>query len=181
MVDLIKCFWYKFTLKALHFHSSRRVMIALIKWSNLPKSVSKFTPKKFYEIGPRWSTVRTTATRSTATWSRSTSRDTGKFWGRAQEIGNIGPDGDLKNYHIGFEISILISIIIASVFWKCYCSSLEWWDKNDTIWYKISWNYIIQVFSSQFVIDIKPIILSSKLYKTEYFWIKLAQNWDYIK
>jgi hypothetical protein len=28
-------------------------MVTLIQWSSLPNSVSKFTPKKFYEIDPR--------------------------------------------------------------------------------------------------------------------------------
>ncbi len=50
------------------------------------------------------------------------------------KIGNIG-NLDLKNYRIVsvFEIAILISIIIVSDFWKCYCSSQEQQYKNDTI------------------------------------------------
>jgi hypothetical protein len=54
-------------------------------------------------------------------------------------------------------------------------------DKVNTIQYKmvpfeISQNYIVTCFSSQFVLDfcaqndMKPIILYSKQYKTEFFW-----------
>ncbi len=102
---------------------------------------------------------------------------------------------DLRHYCIGF--------------WNCdiiidnYCITFlkmlqEFWDKVGTIWYnwirfytkwyyfEISRNNIIKCFSSQVAIihyqieDIKLIILYSKRYKTEYFQIKLVQNWDYI-
>jgi len=57
VVDLIKLFWCKFTyssLKAASFHKTEKVMRVSIKWSNLQKSLSKFTPKKYYEIDPRF-------------------------------------------------------------------------------------------------------------------------------
>ncbi len=54
-VVLIKLFWCKFThtfLKAIAFRKAEKIMVTLTKWSSLQKSVSKFTPKKFYEIDP---------------------------------------------------------------------------------------------------------------------------------
>ncbi len=53
-VNLIKLFWCKFAhtfQKAISFQS-RKIMVTLLKWSSLQKGVSKFTPKKFYEIDP---------------------------------------------------------------------------------------------------------------------------------
>jgi hypothetical protein len=34
------------------FLQQRKIMLTLMQWSSLQKSVSKFTPKKFYEIDP---------------------------------------------------------------------------------------------------------------------------------
>ncbi len=34
------------------FSQDRKIVNALIKWSSLQKSVTEFTPKKFYEINP---------------------------------------------------------------------------------------------------------------------------------
>ncbi len=48
-VDLVKHFWWKFTntfLKAISFHHAK-LMVASYR-----KCVSKFTPKKCYEIDP---------------------------------------------------------------------------------------------------------------------------------
>jgi len=42
-------------LKGLSFHKTEK-MVTFMKWSGLQKSVSKFRPKIFYEIGPRWKT-----------------------------------------------------------------------------------------------------------------------------
>ncbi len=54
-VVLIKHFWCKFThtfFESYSFSQDRKIMVALIKWYSLQKSVSKFMPKKFYEIDP---------------------------------------------------------------------------------------------------------------------------------
>jgi hypothetical protein len=34
------------------FSQHRKIMVTLMQWSSFQKSVSKFTPKKFYEIDP---------------------------------------------------------------------------------------------------------------------------------
>ncbi len=39
-----------------------------IKWSSLHKSVSKFTPKKFYEIYPRKENITTQHVKAEITW-----------------------------------------------------------------------------------------------------------------
>jgi len=54
-VDLIKLFWCKFTyslFKAVSFRVTI-IIIAVIKWSSLQKSVSIYMPKRVYEINPK--------------------------------------------------------------------------------------------------------------------------------
>jgi hypothetical protein len=49
-----KTFWCRFTnsfLKAISFHTVK-IMVTIMQWSSLQKSVIKFTPKKFYEVDP---------------------------------------------------------------------------------------------------------------------------------
>jgi hypothetical protein len=55
-VDLIKLFWLNFTYsfwKLDLFIEMQQIYLIFIKWYSLQKRVSKFTPKKFYEIDPR--------------------------------------------------------------------------------------------------------------------------------
>jgi hypothetical protein len=55
-VNITKLFWHKF----IHFVESytiskyRKIMVTLMQWSSLQKSMSKFTPI-FYEIDPLFS------------------------------------------------------------------------------------------------------------------------------
>ncbi len=60
--DLIKRFWHKFTstfCKLNIFKAMQQTKISYIKWSSLQKSVSKFTPKQFYEIDPSIQSYKT--------------------------------------------------------------------------------------------------------------------------
>ncbi len=55
-VDPIKLFGVVnlLTIESYIFSQHRKIMATLMQWSSLQKSVSKFMPKKFYEIGS-WS------------------------------------------------------------------------------------------------------------------------------
>jgi len=44
--------FYSLSFESYIFSQQRIIMVTLIKWSSLPKHVSIFTPKKFYEIDP---------------------------------------------------------------------------------------------------------------------------------
>ncbi len=50
IINLFCCkFTYSFCKLDL-FIAMQQILLMVIKWSNLQKSLSKFTPKKFYEI-----------------------------------------------------------------------------------------------------------------------------------
>ncbi len=61
-------FWRKFTnsfCKLELFIKMPQILLMFIKWSSLHKSVSKFTPKKFYEIDP-WLAIEASLVRVTS-------------------------------------------------------------------------------------------------------------------
>jgi hypothetical protein len=54
-VTLIKHFGVNLhtLFESFTFKRYSKIMVTLMQWSSLPKSLSKFMPKKFYETNPR--------------------------------------------------------------------------------------------------------------------------------